>query len=541
MAATGNAERKEQVIRHIASRALAAPLLPSGLWYHGDIRDNFYDASYLFAAAQSKLLSGQEAERASELAASVLEKVLSLQDMDPTSATYGHFPLKLGEELHLAKPHPLPVELMGPLMALFLQQFGEHMPSSLRNSFDNAVWHMYKSQYYVTPLERFGHHVAKHTAGALIYAVIYNDDSLLRASHERIRATLSQVRTYGMTEYGSLPWFWHWVQAFAAAWELATDEAVRKDLSELLEWLWEERASYYLHGAWVGPHCRSWPHDAPADRNLAMDYVQFGDIPMPDQWPRVEYAGLLAYDISDAVRSRVFNRTYPIEHKRTYPLSAEQPQSRLHSYTYMTEQFALGGMKERRLEFDNEQRRWDFSFPIREDSVNQAYFYSPAGAHDARHSGDCEEIAIHRGCVIAIYRPHPQGSDIAGILPLPDSGTEWTLEGTSLYGKVNDTYIAIHALHHLRIERGTDRYDVRSEGSEGNVIVMEAVTVAEASLHHIDSLGAFIASSRNRQPLFSDAKLGGRYSLFNGDMLELQLEDDNTPAAKVNGEPMWQF
>ena len=34
----------------------------------------------------------------------------------------------------------------------------------------------------------------------------------------------------------------------------------------------------------------------------------------------------------------------------------------LHSYVYITESFAIGGMWERIREFDNEQHRWDVAF-----------------------------------------------------------------------------------------------------------------------------------------------------------------------------------
>ncbi len=44
-------QRQRDIRRLVAKRACEQPLLPSGLWFHGDIRDNFYYASYLYAAA----------------------------------------------------------------------------------------------------------------------------------------------------------------------------------------------------------------------------------------------------------------------------------------------------------------------------------------------------------------------------------------------------------------------------------------------------------------------------------------------------------
>ncbi|RRJ66812.1 hypothetical protein EHV15_30705 [Paenibacillus oralis] len=43
-------KRMKEIAGKAACRAWNQPLLNSGLWFHGDVRDNFYYASYLFAA-----------------------------------------------------------------------------------------------------------------------------------------------------------------------------------------------------------------------------------------------------------------------------------------------------------------------------------------------------------------------------------------------------------------------------------------------------------------------------------------------------------
>lgn len=95
-----------------------------------------------------------------------------------------------------------------------------------------------------------------------------------------------------MPEYGSLPWFWHWVQAFTCALELVPpeDTELTTSLKEMLDHLWNVRAEFYLRGAWVGAHSRGWPHDVPGDANVLHDYVQFGDFQLPEMMPRTEYA-----------------------------------------------------------------------------------------------------------------------------------------------------------------------------------------------------------------------------------------------------------
>ena len=49
-------QRQNEVLSKIAAAAFKQPLLSSGLLYQHDIRDNFYYASYLFAASQEEAI-----------------------------------------------------------------------------------------------------------------------------------------------------------------------------------------------------------------------------------------------------------------------------------------------------------------------------------------------------------------------------------------------------------------------------------------------------------------------------------------------------
>lgn len=137
----------------------------------------------------------------------------------------------------------------------------------------------------------FGHHEAKYTAAKLIFGTLFADEILLEDGKQSLKDTLAYIRTKGMPEYGSLPWFWHWVQAFTCALELVPpeDTELTTSLKEMLDHLWNVRAEFYLRGAWVGAHSRGWPHDVPGDANVLHDYVQFGDFQLPERMPRTEY------------------------------------------------------------------------------------------------------------------------------------------------------------------------------------------------------------------------------------------------------------
>lgn len=517
-------ERQKELIRLIAERASKAPMLESGLWFHGDIRDNLYYASYLYVAATEGEQITLVKKDAVDTATSVLLRILDLQDRDPGSDTYGHWPLNLGDNPAAAPKHILPVEIMSCLLSALRSAYGADMPSELRQQLDLAIDHMYRSRYYAAPLRLYNHHEAKHTAAALVFGTLKDDAELLQSGADRVRATLAQLKNQGMSEYGILPWFWHWTQAYAAAWELVQDEDIKADIERLLEWLWQERADYYFRGAWVGPHSRSLPPDAPADRCVAFDYVQFGDFNLPATVQRPEYSGLLSYEIPEHIRQTALNRSYPVIIKKDYPASALEPETRRRSVVLMDYAFALGGMLDRAVEFDNEQHRWDVTFPIAQEAVNQAYFVHPAAGGDKlRHSSDAEDIAVERNCLIALYLPAVDSDKerpIAGILPPGD----WIADDRAVYGQVGEALLAFHLMKPFVMKArdgGMGGFDVDALEGGANGVVVEAISLREATAFGVHSLEDFVANRRASEPQFVSSPLSASYVGIAGTMIAL--------------------
>lgn len=507
-------ERQKEMIKLVAERACKTPMLASGFWFHGDIRDNLYYASYLYVAATEGEALTLTRTDAIDAAAAVMLRILDLQDRDPDSATYGHWPLHLGDDPAAAPKHILPVEIMSCLLSALRSAHGADMPSELRRQLDLAIDHMYLSRYYAAPLRLYNHHEAKHTAAALVFGTLRGDAALLQSGADRVRATLAQLEKHGMSEYGILPWFWHWTQAYAAAWELVQDETVKADIERLLEWLWQERADYYYRGAWAGPHSRSLPPDAPADRCVAFDYVQFGDFSLPATVQRPEFAGLLSYEIPERIRRSAIERSYPVEIRRDYPASALEPETRRRSVVWMDTSFAIGGMLDRAVEFDNEQHRWDVTFPIAEGAVNQAYFVHPAAGGDKmRHSSGVEDIAADRNCLIALYLPSADGDKerpIAGILPPGD----WIADDRAIYGQVGEALLAFHLMKPFKMtarDGGIGGFDVDAQEGGYNGVVAEAISLSGAATFGVYSLQEFVANRRASLPEFGSEPLSASY------------------------------
>lgn len=503
-------KRMSLIVRNVAEQAWSKPLRSSGLWFHSDVRDNFYYASYLFAASLDFEYDPQfNRKDGKQLAEEVLVRVLRLQDRDSKSSMYGHWPLNLEPEPEAASPHVLPVELMGSLMVFFHHKFKSDMSEGLAREFETALEHIYQSGFFRKPLTVCNHHEAKYTAAKLIFGQRFCDKELLDDGKQSLRDTLTVLRQDGMAEYGCLPWFWHWTQAFTCVLELVEDPQLKQELRELLDELWSLRTLYYLKGTWVGAHSRGWPHDAPRDGNVLHDYVQFGDFSLPKEMPRTEYAGFLFYEAPEAKRQLALNRSEPTEVRKVVMKSVDGEMRQLHSYAYVTEYFAAGGLWERVLEFDNEQLRWMFSLPIgAEGKANQLYFFHPGEGYDPtgsdpRHQSEWMEVLYHQNVVLALY-PLPEsvdagGKEVVGVLP----EGEWLYESEALYGKVDEVYFAIH------LSPGTT-YDIREQSGyqlavcrgTGIALTVEAVSVRDAEHRGIEELTAFARQMSEHRPEF---------------------------------------
>ncbi|MEF2245996.1 hypothetical protein [Paenibacillus sp. IITD108] len=522
--------RMKEIITYCANRAGKLEKLPSGFWHHHDIRNNFYDASYLFAAALDHSIALEvDREHAKREAEQVMLQVLRLQDRHNESDTYGHWPLRLEPSPAEAKVNPLPAELMGLLMVYFYKRYKQELSAELRAEFEAAFETLRNSSFYRVPLHYYHHHEAKYTAAKIIYGTIFNDSGLLKDGAESLEATLERIKKVGMTEYGCLPWFWHWVQAFTSAYEIAEDEQLRSKLKEMLDFLWDTRAVFYWKGAWVGAHSRGLPHDLPSDGNVLFDYVQFGDFSFPADVPRVEYAGFLYAEAPVYAIAKVNERTYPHEVKQLVPAKPEASNYEvLHSYVYMDKSFTAGGMWERAVEFDNEQHRWSITLPASGDGLaNRVYFFHP-GVHfggvesnDWRHQSNIEQIVMHKGAVLALYPIADNEADhIIGCLP---KGT-WLFEEKAMYGQCGDVYIAVHLQQSYTAEERSVAWRIVSQGSSNGAAV-EAISLEEAAKQGIANLEQFADAQRQKPAVFAGGH-GAEYRTLANDRLELRLNEE---------------
>lgn len=526
-------DRQKTVLQLAANKALTTPRLSSGLWFHDDMRNNLYYAMHLYVAActeEIELLCPKT--WAKEVAEEILLQLLQLQERNAEVALYGHFPLGLGTDPSQAKAHELPVELVGNLLVLLATKYESMLTTALKEQLHVSLFHIYKSGLAKVPQVYYHHHETKRFHLQINLGTYFDDQELIKQGHQHIRVILERVQTLGFQEYGILPWFWHWVQSASVVWETVKQEEVKETVQQLLNWLWTYRAEHYLQGAWIGARSRGWAHDIPADRNVLFDYIQFGDCPLPDAIVRLEAAGLIDYDAGEFIRSialqeETTERVYMIP--RPAVDEKQEKQSSLCEYVFKTKYYAVGGIQEYFREFDNEQLRYQITFPVRKDgTANQAYFFHPGQGYlegDLRHASGCGEVLLYKQ-VAAILFPIPESERDVIVGSLPHG--RWQMDQNCWVGDLNDIYLIIHIWQRNEADISSSGVKLYSSG-RNNGVVMEVVTKEEAQsrgINTLDMLHRQIAD--NRAHFASDDKtINVNYCSFHGHEISLSVDRSN--------------
>ncbi|SFL69515.1 hypothetical protein SAMN03159341_108260 [Paenibacillus sp. 1_12] len=554
-------DRKLAILELAASKAMELPILPSGFWFHSDLRDNFYHAIHLYAftvdPGASTAWSKEKQEAGLALAVTMIGKVLSLQEQDPENPMYGHWPLNLGSDPAAAKPHSLPVELMGCLLIFFYDKYQSTLPMELKSNVMIAIVHMYESNVYRHPLKQLNHHEAKHTALKLLLGHQFDNKELSDQGLQYAKQQLQHIQKFGFKEYGALPWHWHWIQAFICVWEVVEDASVRETVSQLLDHLWQLRADVYLSGTWVGAQSRQWPHDAPKDNNTLLDYIQFGDFPLPKVIPRLEGAALYTYQTADKFVQAAINRNTPVEIERKIQFAeANSPVTEeAHTYTYIAPEYAVGGIWERRDEYDNEQQRWVLTLPLTEaataEGVNQLFFFHPGNKYasgDDRHASPYGEVLLHKDSVIQLWKLPVDAENaypsLIGCLPRGD----WRFNAKGGYGCFEGLYVSFYLMNPFTIEEKPDRISIASPFQMGtNGVMVEAISTREALLLGIDSIEAYAAAMQSKTTTSftivdsedpDSVAIHALYTTHRNDELSLSVDALGVFERTINGQPV---
>ncbi|GIX07332.1 MAG: hypothetical protein KatS3mg115_1735 [Candidatus Poribacteria bacterium] len=238
---------------------------PPGTWVHPTRESAEYALALLLSGTPERIERGW----------AVLRRVLSLQDTDPDSRTYGVWPWHLEEPLEKMSPPDLNwADFIGATLATILIRAGDRLSSELMAQTRAALGHACRAikRRNVGPAYT---NIAIMGAGVtLAGGELLDDPALLRYGRDRLRRIREFTAYHGtFTEYNSPTYTLVALRELERILALVQDAQARDDAQALLEVAWEVIAEHFhpSTGQWVGPHSRSYADwlDAGKARQIA--------------------------------------------------------------------------------------------------------------------------------------------------------------------------------------------------------------------------------------------------------------------------------
>lgn len=197
-----------------------------------------------------------------ERAEKILRKVISLQDADPKSRTYGIWPWLLEEPLaKMSPPDWNWADFCGARLALVLADHGEAISDEARQAVRVSLGHAARAIQKrnvgpsYTNIAIMGGGVCA-AAGELL-----GDSSLLEYGRRRLEQVVAHTAYHGsFNEYNSPTYTMVALTECERTLHLVRDEATRKAAESLRQTAWKVIAESYHPGTaqWAGPHARSY-------------------------------------------------------------------------------------------------------------------------------------------------------------------------------------------------------------------------------------------------------------------------------------------
>ncbi len=226
--------------------------VPDGTWAHST------NGSLYYALA---LLESGEPDHVAR-AAAIIEQVISLQDTDPVSHTYGIWSWLFEEPLsEMAPPDWNWADFCGTLIAQMLVEHKDVLPSDLvtamGESLAHAAWSIFRRNV------KLGYtNIAVMGAGvALTAGEVLGEERLFAYGRHRLRRIVEHHDAHGsFNEYNSPPYTMVVLHECERVLQLVKDARARADAETLRRAVWRLMAEHYhpATGQWAAPHSRAY-------------------------------------------------------------------------------------------------------------------------------------------------------------------------------------------------------------------------------------------------------------------------------------------
>ena len=223
--------------------------VPQGAWVHPTRESLDYAL---------RLLRSGETERA----AAVVRKVLSLQDTDPTSETYGIWPWLLEESLTEMNPPDWNwADFCGARLAQVLVEYPGDLPEGLAGDARTALGHAAASIFRRNVGPGYTNIAVMGAGVTLAAGELLGEPRFSDYGSRRLRKIVEHTEHHGgFNEYNSPTYTIVTLTECERMLQLVRDTRARADAERLRRAAWQTIAEHYHPGThqWAGPHSRSY-------------------------------------------------------------------------------------------------------------------------------------------------------------------------------------------------------------------------------------------------------------------------------------------
>ncbi|MCX5682573.1 MAG: hypothetical protein NT049_02675 [Planctomycetota bacterium] len=278
-----------------------------GPGYHSRVPDGTYAHDILNSLNYALALLASGTQEHVARAGDVIRKVLTLQDVDPTSATYGLWPWLAEEPLAaMAQPDPNWADFGGARLAQILKSYAAKLPADLKDAVKAGLGH---AAYAIFRRNTGPDHTNIAIAGAGVTAAageLMGRARLLDYGKRRLHNLVAHTKRHGgFNEYNSPTYTMVALHECERILSLVHDAQVRSDAEWLRQAAWQTVAEHFHPGTgqWAGPHSRAYSLRLPGATAEYLAEQSGVDIPsaprsagktLPPQYPVLECPPALA-------------------------------------------------------------------------------------------------------------------------------------------------------------------------------------------------------------------------------------------------------
>jgi hypothetical protein len=194
-------------------------------------------------------------------AASVIRRVVGLQDSDPVSKTYGVWPWLLEESLaEMESPDLNWADFCGSQLAHMLVEQADKLPADLQDSMRESLLHAVRAIRRRNVGPGYTNIAVLGGSVCVIAGELFGDVELLAYGRQRLQGVVRHVEQHGgFSEYNSPPYSKVVIGECERMLHLARDLAGREAAESLRRTCWKDIAASFhpATGQWAGPHSRT--------------------------------------------------------------------------------------------------------------------------------------------------------------------------------------------------------------------------------------------------------------------------------------------